>query len=334
MSEERKTDYLKEDPPVPGQDWAVVSFVAPEEMVAKKTLHYVNRFMVADINKTITAQAIQMAKFLNASMRTKIDNVLDKLRSSVDDDDKCVYEILSKRYKEMELVEDDFVGECRRKYELDDEEISDRYKVYLTENRQQIDREFDEAHDHVNSVRGIKIRGSYLKYEDAKARAKFVRDNIEEGIHSFVAPVGKWLPLDFDADEAQDQEYMLPQLNELMQKYHENIHARNAHYQERRRDLETSAHDGNKKTMKQRLQETLRERKNAKMRNELESLQAAGAEDVPAQTTVKKTKKKKAPVAEHESETVSVLPPSAAAKSTTKKAKKTKAVVESAEACE
>lgn len=317
---ERRRDYLKEDPPVTGQDWAVVSFVAPEDMVTKKTLHYVNRFMVADINKTITAQAIQMAKFLNASMRSKIDDVLDKLRSSVDDDDKRVYEILSKRYKEMEIAEDDFVGECRRKYELDEEEISDRYKIYLVENRQQIDREFDEAHDHVSSVRGIKVRGCYQDYKDAQARAKFVRDNIEEAIHAYVAPVGKWLPLDFDADEAQDQDYMLPQLNDLMQKYHENIHARNAHYNERKRELEASAHDGNKKTMKERLQQTLRERKNAKMRAELEAVRNAGVDGAPAPTPapteIKKTKKKtKKTKKTEEPDFASVLAPSKTKKS-------------------
>lgn len=286
-------DHLKEDPPVYGQDWCVVSMIAPVSMVGKKNLHYVNRFMVADINKTITAQAIQMAKLLAAESHKKIEDVLNRLKCSVDEDDKRVYTIINQKFKEITVDEDEFVGECRRQYELDEEEIMDRFKMYLAENRLMLDREFDEAHDHVPSVYGIKLRGSYQRFEDAKARANFVRDNVESGIHAFVAPVGKWLPVDFEADEVEGQEYMLPQLNDLMKKYHENIHARNAHYQERRRDMEEDAANGNKKTTKDKLQEKLRERRNAKMRKELESVQEAGAEE--EETTPSKSKQKSKP---------------------------------------
>ena len=65
----------------------------------------------------------------------------------------------------MEVDEDEFVDECRRKYELDEEEIMDRYKVYIAEHRQRLDREFDEAHDDAVSTRGFKVRGSYQVYK-------------------------------------------------------------------------------------------------------------------------------------------------------------------------
>ena len=268
-----QTDYLKEDPPITGQDWTVLSIVSPNDMVSLKNLYYSNHFMVNDINKTITAQAVQMAKFLNAKLRSNISDVLDKLQASVDDDDKRAYDILNKRYSDMEVDEDEFIDECRRKYELDEEEIMDRYKVYIAEHRQRLDREFDEAHDDAVSTRGFKVRGSYQRLQDARARAKMLRDSVEPAIHTFVAPVGKWLPVDFEADEAQEQEYMLPQLNDLMKKYHEGMHAKDVHYQDRKREMEEKANSNNKKTYRDVLREKLRQKRNEKMKRELDELQ-------------------------------------------------------------
>ena len=268
-----QTDYLKEDPPITGQDWTVLSIVSPNDMVSLKNLYYSNHFMVNDINKTITAQAVQMAKFLNAKLRSNISDVLDKLQASVDDDDKRAYDILNKRYSDMEVDEDEFIDECRRKYELDEEEIMDRYKVYIAEHRQRLDREFDEAHDDAVSTRGFKVRGSYQRLQDARARAKMLRDSVEPAIHTFVAPVGKWLPVDFEADEAQEQEYMLPQLNDLMKKYHEGMHAKDVHYQDRKREMEEKENSNNKKTYRDVLREKLRQKRNEKMKRELDELQ-------------------------------------------------------------
>lgn len=292
MSENRKTDNLKEDPPLSGQDWTVVSFVAPEDMVAKKKLHYVNNFMVSDINKTISAQATQMAKYLSAKLNKNLSDVLDKLSSSVDEDDKRVHDILKRQMEDIVVDEDEYVNECRRKYELDDQEIMDRYKVYVTENRQKMDREFDEAYDHVTSVRGIKVRGCFQRYEEARKHAKLMRDNVEPAIHAFVAPVGKWLPLDIDADEAQEQEYNEKALQDLMGKYHEGVHARNAHYADRKREMEDTAQRNNKMTAREHAQQVLRERRNKKMKAELEALKMAGDEDAGF-AELKKSKKKK-----------------------------------------
>jgi len=293
---DQKTDYLKEDPPLSGQDWTVISIVNPKDMVVKKNLHYANKFLVHDINKTLTAQAIQMCKYLNSQVTKKIADVLEKLENSVDEEDKRLYHILNKRYRDLTVDEDEYVDECRRRYELDDEEIMDRYTMYLAENRQQLDREFDEAYDHAASTRGIKVRGNFQRYEDAKARAKAVRDEVEPAIHAYVAPVGKWLPVDFDADEAQDQEYQLPQLNELMKKYHDNIHAKNQHYRERKADMEEQARTRNKKTTREALREKLRQRRNEKMKRELEAQQVKDPEQMMGEkweTEIKKTNKKK-----------------------------------------
>lgn len=273
MSYNPKKDYLKQDPIIPGQEYCVFSFLNPKDHALGKQLHYVNSFMVSDINKNITAQAIQMVRKLQVDMRRKIEDVLDKLKYSVDEEDKAMSRILEKRFREMQIEEDDYVEECRRRYEMNEEELLDKYKIFLAGERSRLDREYDEAHDHQTSLRGYKYRGGFARLDDARNHAKYCRDNIEPGIHTYVIPVGVWVPIDMEADEVQDQDYMLPQLNELMGKYHEGTHARNLHYQERKREMEDAAAQGNKMSTKERLQEKLRQKRNQKRKEEMAEFQ-------------------------------------------------------------
>lgn len=263
-------DHLKQDPIINGQNYVVVSFVNPKDKVVEKNLYYANRFMVEDINKTLTAQAMQMAKKLSVEMNNKISETLDRLKTSVDEEDKHMYRLLNEKYHTMLIDEDEYVEECRRQYTLDSEEILDKYKIFLSENRTRLDHVFDEANNDANSLRGFKIRGSYSRFEDARDRAQFLRDNIEPGIHAYVVQVGTWFPVDMDADEVQDQEYMLPKLNELMGKYHEGMQARDKFYQERKKEMmENPAPTGAKGSVKERLQKKLQDKQNQKVKEEV-----------------------------------------------------------------
>jgi hypothetical protein len=269
-------DNLKQDPILNGQNFVVVSFVNPRDKVVEKNLFYTNKFMVDDINKTITAQAIQMVKKLSVEMNKKIADTLDRLKNSVDEEDKHLYRMLKDKYGAMTVDEDAYVEECRRQYELDSAEILDRYKMFLAQNRTKLDHTFDEANDDANSLRGFKIRGAYSRFEDARDRAQFVRDNVEPGIHAYVVQMGVWFPVDMEADEVQDQEYMLPKLNELMGKYHEGMQARDQFYQERKKELmETpAASSGGKQSVKERLQKKLQEKQNQKVKDEVAEFKA------------------------------------------------------------
>jgi hypothetical protein len=200
-----------------------------------------------------------MVKKLSVDMRAAINPVLDRLKSSIDPEDKHMSRILEERFRDMAIDEDDFVLKCRREYTMNEEEITDKYKIFLSENRIVLDDDFDKTNDNATSLRGFKVRGSFSRLEDAKDRAKFLRDNVEQAIHTFIVPVGMWFPVDMDADEVQDQDYMLPQLNELMGKYHEGVQARNQHYQERKTEMENRGRAAAKST-KERLQEKLKEK--------------------------------------------------------------------------
>lgn len=289
--EEPMIDNLKEDPPLNGQRYAVVSFVNPTDMVLTKNLYYVNHFLCQDVNKMIVAQASHMAKKVNVMVNNCISAKLDKLKMSVDEEDKHMYRILNDHLKDLVIDEDEFVDECHRKYTIDEEEISDKYKIYIAENRTRLDKEFDDAYDDVCSVRGFKVRGTYDRYQDAADRCKYVRDAIEPGVHAYVVSVGTWFPVDMEADEIQDQDYMLPALNDLMGKYHEGMRARDAHYRERKRDMiDNSSSSGN--DTKSRLQKKLLERKHQKIREDVEQFKQQNASDVNSEQTKKKKKRK------------------------------------------
>ena len=269
-----KTDFLKEDPIISNQEWTVWSFVNPKDKVLTKTLHYVNNFMVADLNKMISAQAMQMAKKLNARVTNSISTVGEHLKNSIDEDDKRLYQLFLKYAKKVSIDEDEYIDECRRQYQIDAEEITDRYKIYLADNRVSLDGEFDSANGEALSVRGIKNRGNYGRFADAEKRAKFVRE-LEPAIHVFVAPVGKWCPVDFEADEVQDQEYMSSGLQTLMAKYHENTEDRNSHFEQRKQEMVSNSGNKSKTTTRDRLREKLQKRKDAKSAADDEAALAA-----------------------------------------------------------
>lgn len=286
-----KRDYLKQDPCLSGQNWAVVSFINPSDRVVEKQLYFVNNFMVDDINKSLTAQATHMARKLAVDMRSKIGDKLDQLKMSVDPESKFLGQQMEACFKDMCVDEDAYVEECRRKYALEQRELSDKYKMYIVDNRTRLDKEYDDAHDQETSVRGFKVRGVFAHIDDAKIRAKYLRDEIEPAIHAYAVPVGCWFPVDMEADEVQDQEYMLPELNELMGKYQEGVHARNSFYQERKREMG----EGGPRSTKERLQEKYQAKVNEQRKQELEALKRAVGTDSLEQKErfVKKDKKKK-----------------------------------------
>jgi hypothetical protein len=45
----KKTDYLKEDPPIYKQDWSVISILNPKDKVVEKNIYYVNNFLVNEV---------------------------------------------------------------------------------------------------------------------------------------------------------------------------------------------------------------------------------------------------------------------------------------------
>jgi hypothetical protein len=92
------------------------------------------------------------------------------------------------------------------------------------------------------SVKGLKVRGSFDSYEEAKKRAAFLQ-NIDKIHNIYIAEVGKWCPFDDDPEKAEDGEYMNKELNKLMKSYHENQKKAAEYHEIRKQDLINKALD-------------------------------------------------------------------------------------------
>lgn len=98
-----------------------------------------------------------------------------------------------------------------------------------------------------HKVRAFKIRGVYSSSEKAEKRCEEIR-KFDRYHHVFVGEVGKWLPWDDDASNAEDAVYAEPKLNEMMKAYKDSQQKATEYNEERK----MKAHaDSNKKKKEQ-----------------------------------------------------------------------------------
>ena len=268
QSKSERQDYLKVDPPLPGQNWVCLSFVSPDDLIEKKMLFNLNRFLYYRVNRNISDQATQMTRDLNTIYRQKFEQQIQKLKSSVNEQDQLMATRLDQIRKDIHIDESEFMNRCMRTFRREQDELTDQYQMYLVENQAELDREFDMGNQDRTSVRGVKVRGVFNQRTEADARAKELQESVEPAFHVYVAPVGYWLPWDPNPDGVQDQEYMVPALNNIMKKYYNNVHERNQHYRARTQELQEQAEEGNVNTARTHARQTLMARREAKLRAE------------------------------------------------------------------
>ena len=270
VPQSNRQDYLKVDPPMPGQNWVCLSFVSPDDLVEKKMLFNLNRFLYYRVNRNISDQATQMSRDLNTIYRQKFEQQIQKLSSSVNEKDQLLAVRLDQIRKDTQVDEGEFINRCLRTFRHEQEELTDQYRMYLVENQAELDREFDLANQDRTSVRGVKVRGIFNQRSEADARAKELQESVEPAFHVYVAPVGYWLPWDPNPDGIQDQEYMVPALNNIMKKYYNNVHERNQHYRARTQELQEQAVESNVNTARTHARNTLMARRQAKLQAEVD----------------------------------------------------------------
>jgi hypothetical protein len=90
-----------------------------------------------------------------------------------------------------------------------------------------------EVVDTGHKVRAFKIRGVYASYEKAQKRCEEIK-KFDKYHHVFVGEIGKWLPWDDDASNAEEAVYAEPKLNEMMKAYKDS-QSKAAEYNEERK---------------------------------------------------------------------------------------------------
>jgi hypothetical protein len=186
-------DYLEEDPEVPTQRYAIMSFLSPEKVIKQKNDFYNEKFIQwLEYDWKIKGMET-FASFLAKKYSLKVEDLFKDL-------------------EEFTKVHNQAIKET---------DIREQYQVFLLKNEKDLETEFTEKVKFQTNVRGVKIRRVFANLEEAQMfskvlQRKYPRDSL------YVGKVGCWLPWDPSEHVMPEVEYAEKELNELMRKYKEN----------------------------------------------------------------------------------------------------------------
>jgi len=205
----RERDYLDQDPVIRGQKYACVSFVSPEDVLVKKDVFILNRFL-GDMARDID---IMLTNLSTVSQGLNID-----ARASLDDSIRLIRE--------------------RYAYLWNEDTLRDEIKTYQANRDTELDEEFRNSQGDLamTSIRGIKIRGVYASISEATNRAKAIA-RFDKNFDVFVAEVGCWCPWSPNPEDIANAEYSETQLNTLMKNYKEQQEKKLEVYEKRKEGL-------------------------------------------------------------------------------------------------
>ena len=209
-------DLLEEDKPISGQKFVCVSFCSPEKILKEKELFFFEEFLKKwDFNKSME-KFVQFLNFISYKYNVSFEDVSNDFK--------------------------DFVKEERET--LANSSMNDDYKTFLDNNEDEIQKQFDIAHNFQTSTRGLKIRGSYPTQEEAELRCKMLRE-IDPNHDVFVGPVGMWMPWDPEAYKTGRVEYMEEELNQLMKEKQKNESNAKTAFEQRTKEAKQKAIEEN-----------------------------------------------------------------------------------------
>ena len=227
---EPDTVLLTSDKEIPGQKWALLSFVSPEEVLKNKDRFFFEEFVknyefefktknlegflasnVLKINEHLETKAVEFEKAdlsgsadLCRSSKMRVDTVLNDLQEFMKTNAK----------------------------EINENKLKDAYYTFVETNSKKLESEFYVLNNFKTSTRGLKIRGIFEYREEAATYAgKLIKD---DPIHNIlIGEVGKWIPWDPNVNDIADQEYADDQLNSLMKKKRENEEQKAAFFRDK-----------------------------------------------------------------------------------------------------
>ena len=237
--------------------WGVVKFISPEDNIQKKQLFDLNRFLYHNVNQQLVDMSNNIVTTVNNNFHSKIEQKINKLKSSKNKEDNEMVQMLNEIMSELSLDQEVESNKILRQYRLDQQDLTDRFINYQTDNRQALEKEFAKEVNSKTCIRGFKVSGAYENLSEAQERAKHVNNNIEPHINAYVVPLNVWVPWDPNPDAIQEQEFMLDELNDMMGKYKENVANRNEFFEKRKRMMIDQANLDNNKKLKEQLKQRI-----------------------------------------------------------------------------
>lgn len=194
----KEVDYLDEDKPIRGQNYVLLSFVSPEDVIQNKEAYYFSRFLQ------------QFSK----DMQTLFTGIQAKYPDSKD---------LIDTVKNNHL------------YISDPNEMDEQYKFFKSVNSAEIESDYHRDNNFQTTIRGLKVRGVFDTLDEAKNRSEFLKKT-DSKFNIFIGQIGVWCPWSPNPNDIQNQEYSESQLNTLMKKYKENMESKDILFEQRKQE--------------------------------------------------------------------------------------------------
>jgi hypothetical protein len=215
----KETDYLDEDKAIRGQNYVLMSFISPEDVLMNKEVYYFNKF-------------------------------LDKFGKDI----KTLYDGILAKYPDSKDLIDTI--KTNHAYIYDVKELDEQYKFFKSVNSEEIESAFHKENNFRTTIRGIKIRGTFDTMEEAKNRIEFLK-KVDKNFDIYVGQVGCWCPWSPNPNDLENQEYAETQLNTLMKEYNKNVSDKNELFEQRKQEaINNSKKPEDVKSITDSLQET------------------------------------------------------------------------------
>jgi hypothetical protein len=215
-------DYLDEDPEIPTQRYAIISFISPEKVLKHKQ-EFMNEKFVEWLEYDWKVKGMEhFVAFLSKKYSLKIDDVM-------------------KDMQEFTKVHNE---------EIKKTDIHEKYQIFLLKNEKDLENMYCEKVEFRTNVRGVKVRRIFSSLEETQQFAKvlqrkYPRDNL------YIGKVGCWLPWDPSEHMMPDVEYATQELNEMMRKYKENEVNRDIFFEEEKAEKIKAQKEENAKRRKE-----------------------------------------------------------------------------------
>ena len=145
--------------------------------------------------------------------------------------------LLTKYPDDKEMIEN---IKSDHSYLFDVNALDEQYKFKKTLNSEEVEKEFHKDNNFQTTISGVKVRGVFDTYEQAKNRSEFLHKK-DKNHNIFIGTVGCWCPFSPNPDDLQDQEYSETQLNTLMKEYKKNQNERDEVFEKRKQDAITNS---------------------------------------------------------------------------------------------
>ena len=226
---EEREDFLDCDPEIPGQKFALISFISPEKVLQKKELFFFEEFVKDYDFKWKTKKLEEFLAGQLVEINTKIEESSNELEKK--DMQKEAEELRKHRLKIDDLIGGFQTYIKKNMKEINKTTIKEDYDDFLYRKQTELEDKFHAKNDFKTTVRGMKVRGVYGSQEEAALRARKLA-KLDDKFDIFCALVGKWTPWDPSVHQIPDQEYAEEQLNDLMKSYKKNEEATDEFYRQ------------------------------------------------------------------------------------------------------